>query len=45
MEEPVGKRVQDSWSKAELLRLSKAVGRHGREWDAVRLDVGTKTRL
>ena len=29
MQEPGGKRVQDSWRKVELLRLSKAVGRHG----------------
>jgi predicted SprT family Zn-dependent metalloprotease len=45
MQEPGGKQVQDSWSKAELLRLSKAVSRHGRCWVAVSCDVGSKTKL
>jgi hypothetical protein len=44
MEEPGGKRVQDSWRKVELFRLSKAVSRHGRDWVAVSRDVGSKTR-
>ncbi len=44
MQEPGGKRVQDSWRKVELLRLSKAVGRHGRDWVAVSRDVGSKTK-
>jgi uncharacterized membrane protein YdjX (TVP38/TMEM64 family) len=35
MQEPGGKQVQDSWRKVELLRLSKAVSRHGRDWVAV----------
>jgi hypothetical protein len=43
MQEPGGKQVQDSWSKAELLRLRKAVSRHGRDWVAVSRDVGSKT--
>jgi hypothetical protein len=37
MQEPGGKQVKDSWSKAELLRLSKAVSRDGRDWVAVSL--------
>jgi hypothetical protein len=44
MQEPGRKQVQDSWSKAELLRLSKAVGRHGRDWVAVSRVVGSKTK-
>ncbi len=44
MQEPGGKQVRDSWSKAELLRLSKAVSRHGRHWVAVSDDVGSKTK-
>ena len=44
MQEPGGKQVKDSWSKAELLRLSKAVSRHGRNWVAVSHDVGSKTK-
>jgi hypothetical protein len=44
MQEPGGKQVRDSWSKAELLRLSNAVSRHGRNWVAVSRDVGSKTR-
>jgi hypothetical protein len=38
----VHKRVQDSWSKAEVLRLRLAVQRHGRDWKAVSCDVGSK---
>ncbi len=44
MQEPGGKLVRNSWSKAELLRLREAVDRHGRSWAAVSLDVGSKTR-
>ena len=44
MQEPGGKQVQDSWRKVELLRLSKAVSRHGRDWVAVSRDVGSKTK-
>ncbi len=44
MQEPDGKRAQDSWSKAELLRLSKSVSRHGRDWVAVTRDVVSKTK-
>ncbi len=36
---------QDSWSKAELLRLSKAVSRHARNWVVVSHDVGSKTKV
>ena len=32
-------------SKAELLRLSNAVSRHGRNWVAVSHDVGSKTKV
>jgi hypothetical protein len=45
MQEPGGKQVKDSWSKAELLRLSNAVSRHGRNWVAVSHDVGSKTKV
>ncbi len=31
------------WSKTELLKLMQAVDRHGRDWAAVSLDVGSKT--
>ena len=46
MQEPGGggKRVLDSWSKVELLRLRKAVDRHVHSWVAVSLDVGSKSR-
>ena len=44
MQEPGGKQVKDSWSKVELLRLSKAVNKHGRDWVAVSHDVGSKTK-
>ncbi len=43
MEEPDGKRILDSWSKANMVNLKKAVGRHGRNWIAVSREVG-KTR-
>ncbi len=36
-------RVQDSWSKGEVLRLRLAVQRHGRDWKAVSCDVGSKS--
>jgi hypothetical protein len=43
MQEPGGKQAHDSWRKVELLRLSNAVSRHGRNWVAVSHDVGSKT--
>jgi hypothetical protein len=45
MQEPGGKQVHNSWSNDELVRLRKAVDRHGQSWVAVALDVGTKSRL
>ncbi len=44
MQEPGGKRVQDSWSKVELGALKRAVALHGRDWAAVASGVGSKTR-
>jgi hypothetical protein len=44
MQEPGGKREQESWSQAELVQLKAAVDRHGRDWVAVSRDVGSKTR-
>jgi hypothetical protein len=44
MQEPAGKQVREWRSKAELLRLRKAVDRHGHSWVAVALDVGSKSR-
>jgi hypothetical protein len=44
MQEPVGKRMWDTWSKTELLKLKQAVDRHGRDWVSVSRDVGSKTR-
>jgi hypothetical protein len=43
MQEPDGKREQESWSQAELIQLKAAVDRHGRDWAAVSRDVGSKT--
>ncbi len=43
MEEPGGKREQESWSPAELVQLKTAVDRHGRDWAAVSRVVGSKT--
>ncbi len=43
MQEPGGKREQESWSQAELVQLKAAVDRHGRDWAAVSRDVGSKT--
>jgi hypothetical protein len=45
MQEPVGKRARDPWTKVELVKLKQAVGRHGRDWAAVERDVGTKTSM
>ena len=36
-------RKQVSWSKTDLLKLMKAVNRHGRDWVSVSRDVGSKT--
>jgi hypothetical protein len=44
MQEPDGKREQESWSQAELVQLKAAVDWHGRDWVAVSRDVGSKTR-
>jgi hypothetical protein len=44
MQEPGGKRVQDSWSKVGLGVLKRAAALHGREWAAVAATVGSKTR-
>jgi hypothetical protein len=44
MQEPGGKRVQDSWSKAELGALKRAVALHGRDWPAVARSVRSKTK-
>jgi hypothetical protein len=44
MEEPGGKREQESWSQAELIQLKAAVDRHGRDWVSVLRDVGSKTK-
>jgi hypothetical protein len=44
MQEPCGKRVQDSWSKVELRTLRRAVALHGRDWVAVASSVGSKSR-
>jgi hypothetical protein len=41
MQEPGGKREQESWRQAEL---KAAVDRHGRDWAAVSRDVGSKTK-
>ncbi len=43
MQEPGGKKVKDSWSKAELGALKRAVALHGRDWAAVSSRVGSKT--
>jgi hypothetical protein len=43
MREPGGKRFRNPWSKAELVKLRVAVGRHGRDWVAVSRDVRSKT--
>ena len=43
MQEPGGKRVQDSWSKTELGALKRAVVLYGRGWTAVSSSVGSKT--
>ncbi len=43
MQEPGGKRVQDSWSEVELGALEQAVAQHGRDWVAVARSVGSKT--
>ena len=43
MQEPGGKKVQDSWSKVELGALRRAVALHGRDWPAVARSVRSKT--
>jgi hypothetical protein len=45
MQEPGGKRFRNPWSKAELVKLRMAVGRHGRDWVAVSRNVRSKTTL
>jgi hypothetical protein len=45
MQEPGGKRFRNPWSKAELVKLRVAVGRHGRDCVAVSRDVRSKTSL
>jgi hypothetical protein len=44
MQEPAGKKVQNSWSQVELEALQQAVALHGRDWVAVASSVGSKTR-